>query len=401
LPPSVTFRPERPWRGRLALALVAGSFAALSSGACRQILSDFTPGTPDASLGSPGSDAGTSPCRGADYPGRSAISDAGGNESFVVVLRTLDWGDRTDAGVPSYETVGLNVDGLCTAAKQQGGCKEPTFARREDHGDGRLGIDNAAGRAASTFHGQITATDQANEDLGIRAYVVRVSGYDGEPDDNDIHVGWFAATRSDHFTTGPAPDVDAGAAPWNSFDAYSLNPAALVPKYETAHAYVTGGILVAQFGLLTLGGPDRFSQVNDVVLEARIVRGAGGFILDDITLAGRWPVGYMISGLASVTFGLTSCADPLPMNSVTQLILQKTCGNVDTLSAGDDNRSQYCDALSFGVKFGSRPATLSARVISTGLEQTCPPVTSAVCDELDLDGGFFDAGLPPGVPAQR
>jgi hypothetical protein len=354
-----------------------------SVGGCRQILSDFAVERDDAA---------TVSCEAPGYPQRPAAPDAGGNAEFVVALQTRDWGDLTSSGQPSYLRVGLNLDARCTDSAQTGSCLEPTWATA-DHRDGPSGIDNAAGQAASATGGTVTVQAQNEENEGLLAYLLRVSGYDGSDVDDEVRVSVFRGTRSDDGKT-PNPPRWNGLDTWNVYDRWSLDGSNVVPKYEDTHAYVSGNVLVAHFEELALGGPDPISRLEKVVLVARISSNDGAFAVTDVLLAGRWPIADLVGTAGPATIG--GCLDPAHLGSVPayeQVALAAACSHVDVRSEGDDP-ARPCDALSVGVRFAGVNAGLGS-IVTTGPDMPCPDFTTAICEALTTGNATgVDASSP-------
>ncbi len=332
----------------------------------------------DASLKAPDSGAAAEKCSKGTYPDASATANSGGTTSFVVLLHTKSWGDRdVTTGVPDYQAVGLNLDGYCTVAHPSAACEEPPWADA-DHADGPDGIDNAAGHAVSSVLGNMTAqTDNTHETEGIRAYLVRVSDYNGLPDDDNVHVAWFSATLSDHVTMDPVPDAGSPDRAWNVFEPFLQGSN---PKYEALNAYVSNDVLVAHFDQLQLGGPQAFVPVSNTILQARIVPGEE-WGLDDVILAGRWPVSGIISTLKAelcqvgCANSTESCPALLPFAKV-------ACQNVDIASTSNGSANAPCDALSFGVLFDGTPSRLGplTNPVHTSADTACDPGPASVCE---------------------
>jgi hypothetical protein len=370
---------------------------------CREILGDFQVRGRDASVepsdgGRDATDAKATnvanppdaACVGATYPGPPTVAGSGGDITFNVSLVTEDWGDLTlPDGGPSNVTLGRNLDGLCSGATSTA-CSQPASAMTDFHADGPSGIDNAAGQAAAYFGGGITALDQQSERLGTRAYVVRVSGYNGEMNDDNVTVAWYAATAHRVSDAG-VDEGDAGAAPanprvWHPLNDYTSDSLDVAPRYETRLAYVTNGTLVASFLQLAVGGPPSVSKLSKATVTATVELGdAGSYVLHDVLLTGRWAVGDVLNLMltALARFDNANCADAPQVQPKLAYLTQYICNRVDVSSAGDD-LSNTCDSLSLGVKFGSMPAELSGPVVTTKDKGNCSTVTAELCKQFPV-----------------
>lgn len=364
-------------RARALRNWLLGAALAVFSPGCRQILSDFSV-QKDASLGAPDSGAAAEKCSKGTYPGVSVTANSGGTTSFVVLLHTRSWGDRgVTNGLPDYQVVGLNLDGYCTASHPSAACKEPSWADA-DHSDGPDGIDNAAGHAVYSVAGSsIAQNDYDNENHGVRAYLVRVSDYNGLPDDDNVHVAWFSATLSDHVTIAPVPDAGSPNLAWNVFAPFLQGTN---PKYEALDAYVSNNVLVARFDQLQLGGPEAFVPVSSTILRANVVHDEE-WGLDDIILAGRWPVAGIIS-ILKAELCQVGCANSTESCSALLPFAKVACQNVDIASTSNAPADAPCDALSFGVLFDGSPGRLGplTNPVSTSADTACDLGPGSVCE---------------------
>jgi hypothetical protein len=384
---------EERWRSsqfRIPAWIGLAALIVLAAAGCRQFLDDFTihkDAGREASVGRAHPDGAAlirdaARCTGQTYPPPPTSADAGGDITFVTLLTTTNWADQpVDGGLPPYQRIGLNLDGLCTTSNPATTpCREPAYARA-DHSDGPLGIDNGVGQATLLWVGKITRSDQANERRGVRAYVVRVTGYNGGANDDDVHVTWYGGTRATEVT-----EADAGLAhgPWNVFDKYvpNSNDPLQNPQYQTPSAYVSNHTLVAQFRELLLGGPLEFVYVEKAILVAKVVSERGEWTLRNLTLAGRWPVNEMVASL-SLILGEPGCAGPAQLTDSGKRAIAVACDTVDINSQSDDPNAT-CDAVSFGVTFDGAPAELGQAIVTTSPGGACadPPPCEEVVGKL-------------------
>src|ERR1041385_3600276 len=164
---------------------------------------------------------------------------------------------------PSLETLGFDLDGKCTGEGEGPSCVEPSWAAG-DHRDGPDGRDNSVATFLLGADASIAQSGQATvvAFLGLTTAVIRVRNYNGTLYDNDVEVAFFAATLSPDFK-----NYVPNRAKWDGTDAWKPlvewtlpgdaadSGSTWKPKYVSANAYVTNGVLVAHFDAWR-GAPD-------------------------------------------------------------------------------------------------------------------------------------------------
>lgn len=301
-------------------------------------------------------DDGTT-CDTTSVPGPPS-SAGGGALEILVAVRSIDLGENA-ASDPMKSSV--NLDGACSCPGPTS-CVEPMWAAA-DHCDNPGGRDNAAAQAwrvineenplkipiisSSGFSGQI--------DAGAWSLLIRVTGYNGMPDDADVAVTLFASPG-----LGAAPN-------WDGKDAWSVADVSLVDKVSiakpistTTNAYVSGGVLVVSIAAveLLLFSPSIRMAVNlsSVVMRATIEKASGGgYRLSHGILGARWKVPDMMGDLGSVT--ILDTEHLCTTSTFHSFVKQKLCSVVD-IPSGVDGPASPCNAMSFGVGFEADPALL-------------------------------------------
>jgi hypothetical protein len=339
-------------------------------------------------------------CRSTGYPDPPNSNGPAGSTEFVVARQTLNGGDSSDPdGAPSYRTIGFNLDRKCTGPLEGPGCVEPTWATA-DHDDGPEGQDNAFGGLVYSLDptGHATAAGaQALENTGVFTLLIRVSGYNELSEDDQVEVSLFGATMQDHRTPGKLP---AKGASWNGADEWKV----LSPWLEGStdggpgvfstdsrstaidpDAYVNGGVLVAHFPRLLLGGPfDAFIEYHLVVLAAEIQNDGGTWGLASGTLGGRVSEGEglrLVGGVFAREPGESACT-PVSNPTYLQIKLQ-LCANAD-IRSDDDDRAATCNGLSQAAAFRGVAARIGTIVEPANpAADTCPPGAGTdSCDTL-------------------
>jgi hypothetical protein len=360
--------------------LVAGAFG------CEALvgIKDRTASTPDAADDTapppPGDDAADAGgCMHDVPPPRPTAEDGNADLEFYVALQSISIGVHDDGGV---ETIGLDLDGLCT-------CPDPApcapFAPTDMHCDGPGGIDNAMtgmlGQLARVSGGQfdIDGYDRALR-KGLYNVVLRVSHYNGGANDTSVTVALF---QSNGTMPSDWPDAspDAGAPPvvvpaWDGNDVWTLDDGSLLSRldgpiasaryFDTA-AYVSSSTLVAHidFPLRMVGDAMYVDPVTvsleDGALIATVAPQGSTYRLDNGLFVGRWPVRDMSNALAEIHDQIQGgylCAGGFTYGEVKALVCK--AADIPENPAQTDPRIQ-CDALSAAARWTAYPAKMGQR----------------------------------------
>jgi hypothetical protein len=314
----------------------------------------------------PPSDAGGSSCIHREPPARPTATDDGAPlRDLVFAVSEYMTGD--DAGRPQYQNIGFDLDHTCTGEGQGLGCVEPSYATG-DHHDGVDGIDNAYGQiwwAKGVVPYEVTTA-------GTPTVIIRVGGYSGQRDDNQIEVSIYVgllASREDGGTAG-----DGGSGPfWDGNDRWSLLPEMLAPSadggapsvdeplFRDDQGYVSGGILVAQFpeARWTAGlaiAPKRLTRTHQLVLAGPLNRVAEGWELQNLVVGMRVDFNEILTFVANLidsTNQLPECQSESNWRNTKNNI----CPYVDIASVPGP-ASAACDAISLGVLIQAKQALL-------------------------------------------
>ncbi len=309
-------------------------------------------------------DAGCQRLRWPDRPlGVDPGGDLGDLTSAVTQLRILD-------PVAQGKSQGFDLDGLCT-------CPERPACRGKEQCDLDSGVDNVSDSLFKTIAALGLSLDDTGLRIGIQsgAYgvVVRLSGYNGKPDDPEVKVAVYNAF--DVNGEGGVPRED-GTDEW-TVDTESLLDNRF-PAYFASKAYVTAGVLVAPLTRLVIRARLPVSKsafalfemdLRNAFLVARLGArtGAGGIALEDGRIAGRIPV----AALLAQAMRSGACVD----SGIYQNVRPAVCDARDLpLDPAKDGRDEACDALSFGFGFVASAARIGRDAGTRTDTSPCPVV---------------------------
>jgi hypothetical protein len=352
---------------RSAAALVLAGLAATAACSLTVDLDSLRGGGAGSGSGGAGGEALS--CEPKELPERPAGPTPGGDVGFVAAVRSIDLGEAATKESP----VGLDVDKYCTCAGDGESCRSPVFATN-DHCDSKDGVDNAASliirnltaASSSKSFGSAYFTEKAEQ--GRWSLLLRVSGYNGAPDDDQVKVSVL---------TTPGIDVPT----WSGADAWGVSMGSLLdgasldaPKYVDESAYVAAGALVAQLPdlLIPLESPkSRISiRVTGATLTGTLDNPADGLgwrVIGGV-IVGRWKATDVFASLSThLSNEVPVCKDSFTYGPLKMAI----CGFIDILSAPGGATAE-CDALSFGMAFESFPAALGPVVADTPVPLSCP-----------------------------
>jgi len=312
-----------------------------------------------------GADAGSS-CMPRTPPERPMPVPTPGDMELLFALRDV----RLEQG-GDWRAIGYDLDGLCSVdPSPQVECHPPD----EMNGlatDGTDGIDNAAGDNVFPFTlvllGDLEAPVRQDEEMGRGVILLRLRGYNGEPDDDRVNVAIaMAAFGSPALPSGDPPELppDGSAPPppaWDGTDYWWGETAAFLggdiemPLVDDSSAYVSGSTLVVHPPdrsplVFTAAGFSFELKLAGAVITAQITD--GGTRLSPVTVAGRWRLLDIRETFPS--FGL--CPSSVNAGRMSRLLDQSA-----DVRAGAPGAT--CDAISVGIEltgYGGRMAGVAA-----------------------------------------
>jgi hypothetical protein len=377
---------------RCAVALLAsGAALALGFGGCASVVGlehEYEPA------------AVSQGCKHAAWPLRPESTDANADdEEFVVAWRSLDFGEEDLSGGP---TVGYDLDGVCSCYGDEGSCVAAEFVTA-DTCDGPGGRDNSAARLIAIIYsvapGTSSAQTSANIEAGDWSLLVRVRGYNGESEDDQVDVSLYPSNGLDN-----DPCVPMGGTPsWDGNDRWPVPRLALLegsggaggmapdcsgatdgaldsPRWRDDAAYVRDGVLVGvlpEAGLTITDGNGPLSIVlTEGFLSAHIERDENGWRLSNGLLVGRWG---LVDAL-SIAPRFRVDGEPICTDHTVYPLLKNAVCSVADITAGVSGPSAECDAMSFGVAFEAEQAQLGTVVETPPEQYPCPPETDPRLD---------------------
>jgi hypothetical protein len=314
-------------------------------------------------------------CKLATYPSPPEKQGLGGSTEFVVAMRSVDLGDTEN-------TVGLDLDGKCTGEGDGPSCLHPAWMAKDidDSDDGRDAQSAVLFKQFSlATGGRIGSTGfTAGAEGGKWSMLLRVRGYDGALDDDQIEVAIFPSA-------GLHDDVRPPK--WDGTDAWPVPPSCLrdgasldQPKYVDAKAYVSGGKLVASLpeSEFYMAGAGTCMPVRFVAgfLTATIQTSSQGFTLTDGVIAARWKIADLFASVSMLR------SDDKPICTGGDLykpVKNLICQNADIYS-GIATPTTVCDSISVGLGFTASPATIGVVEPLPSEPVGCPPETDPAND---------------------
>lgn len=366
-----------------------------------------------------------------------------GDVHVVAVEETVDLGDG-DTGSTAYNSIGFDLDDECTIDSNRqtpSSCKLPTEATGVLDGPGA--VDNAAGSFIQHIHDTFLDfySSSALQKTLLRSgtgsnLIVRVTGWNGESDDDKVDVELFQAAPFNAF----APNSDTTPQWINGDDVWPVasEPVpsdageagqARQPLAEDTAAYVRTSFVVAKLPFVEFRLALAFKAGNVLFgvklwgaqLLCHLQSTAAGWTTDKCTLAGKWLANDMVHELArlpdpsrSTPDSATPCGivDGVPQCPLCAVggsssgvggsagldgstssggsaageasastgsgeayvdFKSAICSQIDSLSGSSGtDSSQTCDALSFGMSWTGQPAVLGNAFQVAPLANPCP-----------------------------
>lgn len=367
----------------LAAVLVAVLVAVLGACSLAVDLEGLSGAPPSGGGGGADNDAGPAGCVHATYPPPPGAATEGGSIDFTVAIRSIDLGEGTGT------TKGLDLDRTCTCHFNEGpSCIYPAYADK-DHCDDPEGRDNGIAKLFETVSiflgpdefGSKHFSDRA--EVGRWSLLVRVYGYNGEPNDAQVTVAMYQTSWNDAVVPEPT---------WDGNDVWPASAAALEdgislekPRFTDPKAYVSNGIVVGSlpevFITLSSNNGDLGVRLTAGTVMGRIEKVGERYRIADGIVAARWKT----TDLFKVTSSISTGDKPLCKDGSPEYIQFKklVCGHVD-IASSLGAPSADCDALSFGMNFSTEPVLLGSPYTPQEEPPPCPPDQDPGTDSCDL-----------------
>jgi len=311
------------------------------------------------------------PACGKHAPARPTNAAPGGQGDLYGVASVLRFTDQADAS-----TLGYDLDGLCTCPGA-GSCRSKKDGKQGPCDPPGTGVDNAAGAIVTLLYAGTDTSAfglQQNIDTGVHGVAIKISGWNGLPDDPDVVVSLYNVGG-----------VDGGRLAYLGNDEIyaaeeSILAEPLGSRYYDPRAYVSGGVLVSEIDfslrlVITPPSADASQEVIAPLHTAKLVGrlkkvGNTGFEMLDAQLVGRLPEGDVFEQLGK----LGICQGTSAYDGVKENL----CNALDiNTNATNDGKDTPCDALSFAVGLVVKPAKLTGHVATP---PTTPPCAAGPKD---------------------
>lgn len=327
-------------------------------------------------------------CAHATPPLPPAIADDTSNDvTFVTAIRTVRF-KSTAGGDP----LGFDLDRYCTCQGEPASCIAPAGQDEDLECDMAQGRDNAAPRWIRLVElillfdpegDQLTELYSNAAELGRWSVLMRVSGYNGKPDDSNVRVDWF-----------PSPGMPSPPQ-WNGTDTWPISVDAVIPdagpRYFDTSAYVTNNNLVFALpeGIVRMssGLTNLNIHVTNVTAMATIEKSAmGQYDLRSGNLAGHIPMEDLFKMVTEFRDhnGQAFCTNSNPY----YLTFRDALCRMPDIQGGSSNPNKPCTAVSFAMGFEAYPiADVAGPEAPSMMPTNCAPGE-------DPYSVFLDAGCP-------
>lgn len=333
-----------------------------------------------------GADGGSVLRAGRQPPARPTIADSTDGPIVAFGLREIFLDQGREA-----ENIGLDIDGYVTVPSDLGGECDNTSTRPVDGPDG---IDNIVGSALYPLFETVSAGIEARwrtaADAGHDVVVVRITGWNGTPNDPRIDVAIASSvfctavdgptgdeppavtirSPTDYELAGgaplPAPVWDGGDWTWVREDGF-LGGDPGMPVVRDELAYVVDGVFVARLPApVELGLVDGMGGLLIRLTDATMF-GALDTIGAPITVTGRWSVTDILD-----TAGLLGICPGSAQAGLLAGQLNRVA-DVRSVAPAPEMPGLTCDALSVGMTFRSTRVRVAGVTPGRSLVDLCAP----------------------------
>jgi hypothetical protein len=348
-----------------------------------------------------------------DRPSPKGDKDVGPIYLAMTSMRLGSLNDKGEQDPNAWQSIGFDLDGRCTGSDTCEGADSPSSCKPtvpQIATDGQYCRDNTFGRLeyiANTI--PETAKKYGLSDdafncalcVGDYNFLIRVTGYNGEPDDDHVRVDLY-----------PSPGLERGPLPWNcattdwrnhpcwtsdlpwtveesSLEQKQPGPNLPNARIFDANAFVKEGYIVVflpddslfwfpGYNALVTAFPMRLQKGR---VSGKLARGNDGvWRITDGIIAGRARGRDLVKGFRLIGF----CEKDSNYNLMTDFIDK----NLDLLSDGRVDPDTTCDAMSIGLGFTALQAV-------AGKLATVEPLR-----ECELRGGAADGGADAATDAR-
>lgn len=342
---------------------------------------------------------------------------------IIMAFQTLNTGSLNDEGKldpEAWRNVGFDLDGTCTGSET---CETPgqTFlsckpvssgvpldgAYCRDNTFGKLGYQAAAAPETSKGYGLNSEAFNCGLCVGAYNYLFRISGYNGEVDDDKVRVDFYPSPGLDRLLPWDCSTDDWKKHPcFSPDDKWQIREDVLTGPVGAAgdipasklfddNAYVRDNTLVLRIPDATLfwfPGQRALATAYPLTIRKGLVttkleRGKDGLWRGrDGIVAGRATRDDVIKGLRLIGV----CEDDKNYAFVEEFVSK----NLDILASGEKNPDKPCDAISLGFPFTAIQATpgKTEKVADLVECQKRPGADAGALDASAQVDGSADAG---------
>ncbi|MEZ4227484.1 MAG: hypothetical protein R3B13_41480 [Polyangiaceae bacterium] len=315
---------------------------------------------------------------------------------FAVSSMALGSLDRNqEPSKDAWQDLGFDMDGLCSASP---GCETAQFelpckSIGASPPDGRFCRDNSFGK----LENEAVQLQGIGKEFGLNNdgfncalcrgdynFLIRISEWNGTDNDSNVRIDLYP---SPGLTTKPSWSCDLSSPEgtwkknscWTKADEWQAQDTGVVgsdPQTGSAtlndpSAYVRDGYIVGQLpadALFWFPGESAARAypltLQNGVFAGRLEKKGDEWVVEDGTIAGAAKVTDMIDGFEL----LGVCAGHPLYSSITFFVN----GGADSLASGAVSPEATCDAVSVGIGFRAREATVSKQTVAAKPLPGCP-----------------------------
>jgi hypothetical protein len=353
-------------------ALASGSGGNASGGSGGDAATSSTGGA------NPSSSSGTTICDRATYPPKPQQS-AGGDEEIVVAIRKIyldSAGFETDFGSP----LGLDLDGLCTCTGDDGDSCQPPGDSACDLPNGRdNSISGFIGTLANFLPGNnVSNFYSAGIGEGSWSLLIRISGYNGMPDDDQVTVATYVASNLNQ-----PPQ-------WDGNDAWPISASSVKgndiddPAFVDPDGYVSNGQVVASLPRSEMVVSGSKSQLSFIItgggILAPLTQGPNGWEVNGGMLLGRVKESDLFYALSTYrdSDGEGFCTTDFTYSAAKDILCKGR--DIHTEVVGP---TAPCNANSLAAGFVASPAKFGGVTPAPPPTPGCSPAADPINDACD------------------
>jgi hypothetical protein len=338
--------------------------------------------------GGAGGGTASGECVSAQFPTRPSDATPGGDEDFVVAVRSVTFESSDSAAV------GIDLDRTCTCLGDGPSCVAPPGAAVGAECDLERGRDNAIKALFSILEVSLMESDLAQfysdaAENGNWTMLMRVKDYNGEPDDEQVKFMLYipAGFR----TLNPDP---AYVPKWDGADVWPVSRGSLEggqggaggsggglpalsleqPIYFDANAFVADGWLVASLPKSELRLAGNSTQITLALsgggMMARLQKTFGRWLMRDGVIASKILHTDLFEAMSSYR---DKQGNPFCRGDTTYAFAKPIlCNSLDIYTGADQGPTDECNSISAGLGFEAEQVQFGPVLQVAGIGGGCP-----------------------------